>query len=402
MPGARVDQRSDVFAIGLVLHELLAGTPVFDGVPDLRIIHRLATGDIPPIAEAWPECPEDLAATLDRALQQDKAERYQSAAEFHQDLEDIAHQHRIRLSTVALGRFLLDRFGDRPYPWLSNVERAPLVRPSLSLSPTPSPTVDIERQRALGPLLAPRESVSEQTTDAGTQIAHKMPLAVLPDPDFGFDTDTDEPGGPATWGGAQSSTDNMHGGTEETPTEYKLDRPPPPVDVQGKRSGWLWAGLVSAAAVAGLAWVAIPSDSAPPTDSSGSEGAQGKAAAPARVAAPPIATERSVDVPSAPPAGVAELLPADRPPAPAPEVRADPQAGEEPSAPASSASGDDTPPPGAKDQAPQEASQPQEGRGHQARRRDAEAQGRAEAQTAPFRRPPSLLKGSRAGAPTSC
>jgi serine/threonine-protein kinase len=79
--GERVDARSDIYALGVVLYQLLAGVPPFDGESAQSILMKQATAEPVPIRRVRSDVPQALAAVLDRMLAKDPAERYQSADE---------------------------------------------------------------------------------------------------------------------------------------------------------------------------------------------------------------------------------------------------------------------------------------------------------------------------------
>jgi len=85
--GTDVDQRSDLYSLGIVLYELLTGTLPFNGDTPVEIaMKHLSTVPDAPSARR-PEVPRELDLIVTRALAKDPAERYQSAEEMDADLE---------------------------------------------------------------------------------------------------------------------------------------------------------------------------------------------------------------------------------------------------------------------------------------------------------------------------
>jgi serine/threonine-protein kinase len=77
--GRTVDARSDIFSFGLVLYELLTGRRPFEGATDLERLQTLIHGAVPPLPE---DVPATLRAMVEKALEKDPADRYQSMREF--------------------------------------------------------------------------------------------------------------------------------------------------------------------------------------------------------------------------------------------------------------------------------------------------------------------------------
>jgi serine/threonine-protein kinase len=88
--GTNVDQRSDVYSLGIVLYELLTGTVPFNGDTPVEIAMKHLSSIAEPPSAKRPEIPHDLDLIVMRALAKDPADRYQSAEEMDADLERFA------------------------------------------------------------------------------------------------------------------------------------------------------------------------------------------------------------------------------------------------------------------------------------------------------------------------
>jgi serine/threonine protein kinase len=85
--GQPTDARTDVYALGLVLYEMLAGQPAYQGDSEMATALARLTGPPKPISSIRPGVPAGLASVLDHALQPDPAHRIPSAAAFGELLE---------------------------------------------------------------------------------------------------------------------------------------------------------------------------------------------------------------------------------------------------------------------------------------------------------------------------
>jgi serine/threonine-protein kinase len=87
--GSPVDARADIFAIGVIAYELLAGTNPFgatEAAPPTTVLYRIVHETPPTPAQLDPTVPQWLAAVISRAMAKDPAARYQSAEEMRADL----------------------------------------------------------------------------------------------------------------------------------------------------------------------------------------------------------------------------------------------------------------------------------------------------------------------------
>src|SRR6185503_3252599 len=81
--------QSDLFTVGSVLWEALAGERLFDGKSDVEIFKKIRACNVPPIAERRPDLPASLVAVLDTVLARDPAHRYATADEFAHALGQV-------------------------------------------------------------------------------------------------------------------------------------------------------------------------------------------------------------------------------------------------------------------------------------------------------------------------
>jgi serine/threonine-protein kinase len=82
-----LDRRADVFSAGVVLYEALTGKRPFAGEDDGDIVLGILLGEVPPPSSVVGGLPLAIDAVVDRALQRDRADRFQTAAELQEALE---------------------------------------------------------------------------------------------------------------------------------------------------------------------------------------------------------------------------------------------------------------------------------------------------------------------------
>jgi eukaryotic-like serine/threonine-protein kinase len=87
--GRPVDARSDIFSLGIVLHEAISGRPAFHGDTAATLISSVLRDDPPPLRTLVSTTPRALERCVTRCLEKDSRRRYQSAADLKAVLEDI-------------------------------------------------------------------------------------------------------------------------------------------------------------------------------------------------------------------------------------------------------------------------------------------------------------------------
>jgi serine/threonine-protein kinase len=100
--GQPVDHRADLFATGTILWELFTGRRLFPGSSELEVMHQVRDCRVPPVQKHSPEVPDLAAAIVRKALQPDRAQRFQTAADFLRALELLARRSGWPVSVDAL------------------------------------------------------------------------------------------------------------------------------------------------------------------------------------------------------------------------------------------------------------------------------------------------------------
>lgn len=94
--GQRGDQRSDVYAAGIMLYEMLTGRVPFTGPSPLASMNERLQHDAPPIRELNPDVSPELQEIVYRSLAREPRHRYASASEMAWDLE---HQEQVGIDS---------------------------------------------------------------------------------------------------------------------------------------------------------------------------------------------------------------------------------------------------------------------------------------------------------------
>src|SRR6266851_1234245 len=86
--GLTLDARTDVFALGIILWELLTGGRLFDGDGDVAVLRAVKESNIAPPARLNSLVPESLSRTVMKALERDVSARFRTAQEFERSLAE--------------------------------------------------------------------------------------------------------------------------------------------------------------------------------------------------------------------------------------------------------------------------------------------------------------------------
>ncbi|WP_095959585.1 serine/threonine-protein kinase [Corallococcus macrosporus] len=235
--GRTLDARNDVFALGVVLFELLTGTLPFRRDHDAATLQAIVRDPAPVPSQLKPNIPQDVSDLVLRALVKDPARRTPSAAALREEIEAVMAHHRLNSSPAAVAQFFKDTLGDRL------VEFAPSAVGGTGSHPRPVPSGTGSGNIGSGEMSAPmdgrtpsRGSVPVAGSRPGTggsgslsRPGPPVPTAHPPRP-VGVAAPASRPPAPPppddSFPGIPVSEDDANDRTEVVP--LNLGAPPPP------------------------------------------------------------------------------------------------------------------------------------------------------------------------------
>jgi eukaryotic-like serine/threonine-protein kinase len=168
--GDPLDARADVFAIGIVLYELLAGRRLYKaGEGGLSLLDQARAARIPDLPSRGLPLEENLFAIVKKALAPNRDDRYTSAQVILRDLETYVAESKLVASPLRFGDWLIEKFGDDLVQQRRARERAaqalesegaPVAAPEFSLPPPSG------GRRTFPPAVAPSSLASDVATKA--------------------------------------------------------------------------------------------------------------------------------------------------------------------------------------------------------------------------------------------
>src|SRR5687767_9100263 len=90
--GEPVDERTDIFSLGVLIYEMFAGKPPFGGANAIETIASILHKEPVPLSRQTPEAPHEIERIVNKTLRKDREERYQTAKDVLIDLKDVKRE----------------------------------------------------------------------------------------------------------------------------------------------------------------------------------------------------------------------------------------------------------------------------------------------------------------------
>ena len=101
--GIEVDARTDIFSLGIVLYEMVAGKSPFGGGTNHEVVAAILKEEPPPLFEFVPDAPARLQEVISRALRKNRDERYQTSRELLDDLRALKQDVEFEIKLASSG-----------------------------------------------------------------------------------------------------------------------------------------------------------------------------------------------------------------------------------------------------------------------------------------------------------
>ncbi len=87
--GLRLDGRTDIYSVGVIVFQLMSGHPPFSGQNPMDTVLKQISDPVPSIRSYQPDLPPDIDRVFNRVLSKDVSERYETGRDFYNDLESV-------------------------------------------------------------------------------------------------------------------------------------------------------------------------------------------------------------------------------------------------------------------------------------------------------------------------
>lgn len=193
LTGAEVDRRTDLFAVGIILWELLAGARIAGSERCGAWMQARLSGEVPRLRDRAPDVPEALEWVVRRCLARDPADRYPTARALREALDGLASAYREEARAADVRALVADRFAPELAARAAELEE----RAASSTERTSLPSLARPSLPALPSLEAPSSPPPRGAPDREETVtvprAPRLPRRAPPPPLAA------PPGRPAAW-----------------------------------------------------------------------------------------------------------------------------------------------------------------------------------------------------------
>ena len=169
--GKQLDQRSDLFSLGVVLYEWLTGFKLFTGDSEVAILKSITEGKIYAPSYFKSDIPESVEAILMKALAKDRDQRYQTAWDMQYDLDQFLSQYEFTPSNIHLSNFLKQLFIDELEEEKSNLAARTSQGPEQVVDEAEEIISQVDAVSEKSELPPPREASKPSAGDRQVQLA---------------------------------------------------------------------------------------------------------------------------------------------------------------------------------------------------------------------------------------
>ncbi len=280
--GLPIDSRADIYALGVVLYELVTGRKPFVAETEVLLAQLIVHSSPPEVRTLRPDAPATLAQIIERALHKQREARYESCRQMQADLERFLFQCGEPVGALQIAELVKTLSATNGAPGRRLSREVPLVPPSAAPATSKEVTRPLRAPNPAVPPLPPPEDPAEPTVPALPPIAP--------------DDATEKPTAPLKRSRLMSPSETE---AEDEELRRLVARP-----------RWRWPVILAVGALAALGLVVFSFSD--------------KGAGSAEVAAPSSHVQDSP--PASAPPSTRPAPPADAPPQAAPQAAVTPQA----------------------------------------------------------------------------